>query len=315
MAEFYRDFSDFIADHFKGKLQKISVNAGFTCPNRDGTVGTGGCTYCNNQSFNPDYCRPTLSVSGQIERGKEFFGRKYPDMEYLAYFQAYTSTHGDVSRLIDLYDEALAVPGVRGLVIGTRPDCMPDSLLERLFELNKRHFVLIEYGAESSHDRTLRLINRCHDWKCTEDAVMRTSDAGIPVGLHLIMGLPGETEDDILLTVDRVSRLPLQTVKLHQLQLIKGTRMAVDVESGIYDIKRYIVDEYIDLCCRVVERMNPAIAIERFTSQSPAELLLYPRWGLKNYEFVNLLNNRLRRLGIRQGTLFRDADCHGPGAQ
>lgn len=315
MAEFYRDFSDFIAERFKGKLQKISVNAGFTCPNRDGTLGTGGCTYCNNQSFNPDYCRPALSVTRQIEKGKEFFARKYPDMSYLAYFQAYTSTHGSVARLMDLYGEALSVAGVKGLVIGTRPDCMPDMLLERLAELNKEKFVLIEYGAESSHNKTLRLINRCHDWECTENAVMRTSGAGIPVGLHLIMGLPGETEDDMLLTVDRVSQLPLQTVKLHQLQLVKGTRMAADVAAGLYDIRRYTVDEYIDLCCRVVERMNPDIAIERFTSQSPEGLLLYPRWGLKNYEFVNLLNNRLRKLGIRQGTLFRDAYCHERGAQ
>ena len=315
MAEFYRDFSDFIAERFKGKLQKISVNAGFTCPNRDGTLGTGGCTYCNNQSFNPDYCCPALSVTRQIEKGKEFFARKYPDMSYLAYFQAYTSTHGSVARLMDLYGEALSVAGVKGLVIGTRPDCMPDMLLERLAELNKEKFVLIEYGAESSHNKTLRLINRCHDWECTENAVMRTSGAGIQVGLHLIMGLPGETEDDMLLTVDRVSQLPLQTVKLHQLQLVKGTRMAADVAAGLYDIRRYTVDEYIDLCCRVVERMNPDIAIERFTSQSPEGLLLYPRWGLKNYEFVNLLNNRLRKLGIRQGTLFRAAYCHERGAQ
>ncbi len=315
MAELYRDFSDFIAGYFKGKIQKISVNAGFTCPNRDGTVGTGGCTYCNNQAFNPDYCHPALSVIGQIEKGKEFFARKYPSMEYLAYFQAYTSTHGDMARLMDAYGEALSVDGVRGLVIGTRPDCMPDELLERLSALNRSKFILIEYGAESSHDCTLRLINRCHDWKCTEDAVMRTSKAGIPVGLHLIMGLPGETEDDMLLTVDRVSQLPLQTVKLHQLQLLKGTRMAADVDNGVYDIRRYTVDEYIDLCCRVVERMNPDIAIERFTSQSPAGLLLYPRWGLKNYEFVNLLNNRLRKLGIRQGALFSNTDCHVSGAQ
>lgn len=298
MAKPYRDFSDFLAEHFSGKMQKISINAGFSCPNRDGTVGTGGCTYCNNRTFNPDYCSPRLSVSEQLEEGKRFFARKYPEMRYLAYFQAYTNTHGDIEHLRSLYEEALGVSGVEGIIIGTRPDCMPDALLDYLEELAKRTFVLVEYGAESSHDVTLQRINRCHTWAQTVDAVTRTASRGIHVGLHMILGLPGESVEMMLDSVDALSALPIATVKFHQLQLIRDTRLARDVESGLYDIPRMTVEEYIDLCARIVRRINPAIAIERFTSQSPEELLIYPKWGLKNYQFVNLLNVRLKSLGI-----------------
>ena len=295
MAEFYRDFSQFLASHFEGKMQKLAVNAGFSCPNRDGTKGRGGCTYCNNQTFNPGYCAPTLSVTQQLEEGKSFFGKKYPDMRYIAYFQAYTNTHGDIDRLMALYEEALSVDKVDGLIIGTRPDCMPDELLQRLKELHQRHWVMIEYGAETSHNVTLERINRCHTWEDTVDAVMRTKAAGLPCGLHFILGLPGEDEPMILETINRVSQLPIDTIKLHQLQLVRGTRMAVDVEQGLYDVPRYTVDEYIDLCCKIIKRISPSIAIERFVSQSPDELLISPRWGLKNYQFTNRLHNRLAK--------------------
>lgn len=288
----YRDFSDFLKEHFDVKVQKITVNAGFTCPNRDGTKGRGGCTYCNNQSFNPEYCRPALSVREQLERGKEFFARKYPQMKYLAYFQAYTNTHSDdIDRLMRLYEEALETSDVVGLIIGTRPDCMPQELLDRLAGLGK--WVMVEYGAESACDRTLELVNRCHTWADTADAVRRTHEAGIPCGLHLIMGLPGEDDDVMLSTIDRVNELPVDTVKIHQLQLVRGTRMARDVESGLYDIPRFTTEEYVDLCVRLLRRLRKDIAVERFVSQSPSELLIYPRWGLKNYQFTNLLNNRL----------------------
>ena len=199
----YKDFADFLAGHFVGKMQKLSVNAGFSCPNRDGTVGRGGCTYCNNVSFSPAYCRGSQSVTAQLEEGKRFFGRKYPQMRYLAYFQSYTSTHGsDADRLMALYEEACGVDGVDGVIIGTRPDCMPDALLAKL---QKLPWVMVEYGAESAHDVTLERVNRCHTWADTADAVRRTHDAGIPVGLHLINGLPGENEDMILATVDAVN--------------------------------------------------------------------------------------------------------------
>ncbi len=302
MAVGYRDFSQFLAERFPCKMQKLAVNAGFTCPNRDGTKGRGGCTYCNNQTFNPGYCAPVLSVSEQLEEGKRFFGKKYPDMRYLAYFQAYTNTHGDIDRLMTMYSEALDVEKVDGLIIGTRPDCMPDELLERLSALNRQKCVIVEYGVETSHDDTLIHINRCHTWADTVDAVIRTAQAGIHVGLHLIIGLPGEDEERILATVDRVSELPIDTVKLHQLQLVKGTRMAHDVEQGLYTVPQYSVDEYIELCCKIIARMNPKIAIERFVSQSPDNLLISPRWGLKNYEFTHRLNARIKATGITQGS-------------
>lgn len=292
MNPYYRDFADFLAEQFPGtKMQKLAVNAGFTCPNRDGTKGRGGCTYCNNLSFNPGYCSPRLSVSEQIEAGRRFFARKYPDMRYLAYFQAYTNTHSDdIDRLMSLYEEALAADGVDGVIIGTRPDCMPDALLARL---RKLPWVMVEYGAESSHNVTLERINRCHTWEDTVDAVERTHAAGIPVGLHLIMGLPGETEEMMLRTVDAVGSLPVSTVKFHQLQLVRGTRMASDIEKGLYDIRRFTADEYAGLCVKIVRRLRPGIAIERFVSQTPADMLLYPRWELKNYQFTNLLMRRL----------------------
>lgn len=289
----YRDFSDFLNDHFRCKMQKLTVNAGFSCPNRDGTKGYGGCTYCNNQSFNPEYCSTGLSVTEQLERGKNFFRRKYPDMRYLAYFQAYTNTHDDdIDRLMSLYNEAVRVDGVDGVIIGTRPDCMPDSLLSRLKELP---WVMVEYGAETSHNATLELVNRCHTWGETVDAVMHTHNMGIPCGLHLIMGLPGETEAMMMETIDKVNTLPVDTVKVHQLQLVKGTKMAKDVESGLYDIPRFNAEEYASICVKIVKRLRKDIAIERFVSQSPPELLIYPRWNLKNYQFTQLLNNKLAK--------------------
>lgn len=214
-------------------------------------------------------------------------------MKYLAYFQAYTNTHdSDLDRLMGLYEEALAVKDVEGLIIGTRPDCMPQVLLERLAALGK--WVMVEYGAESACDATLERVNRCHTWADTVDAVERTHAAGIPCGLHFIMGLPGETEEVMLATVDHINELPIDTVKFHQLQLVRGTRMARDVEQGLYDIPRFTAEEYVDLCVKILGRLRKDIAVERFVSQSPSELLIYPRWGLKNYQFTNLLNNRLR---------------------
>ncbi len=293
MIKPYKDYSDFLAEHFDGKIQKLSIDAGLSCPNRDGTIGVGGCSYCINRSFNPEYCRQLDSVAEQIEAGKKFFARKYPSMRYLAYFQAYTGTHAELDRLKSMYGEALSQDGVVGLVVGTRPDCVPDSLLDYLSLLSERYFVMIEYGAESSHDKTLALINRCHTWQTVTDAVARTASRGLHTGLHLILGLPGETLDDMMLTVDRVSALPVDVVKFHQLQILKGTRLFRQIKSGELDVRRWTLDEYLDLCACIVKRLNPSIAIDRFTSQSPDELLEWPRWGVKNYQFVQMLNKRL----------------------
>ncbi len=302
MARGYYDFSEFLKKHFDYKVQKIAINAGFTCPNRDGKKGVGGCTYCNNQTFNPEYCSDNLTVTQQLERGKSFFAKKYAQMKYLAYFQAYTNTYADVQYLKELYTEALAVEGVVGIIIGTRPDCMSQELLEYLQELSNSYFVLVEYGVESSNNDTLRIINRGHSWEDTVDAVMRTTGHGIMCGVHIILGLPGEGREQIVETARKLSALPIVTAKLHQLQLIKGTRMAAQVANGELEIERWSAEEYIEVCMDFIRNLSPEIAIERFVSQSPEQLLISPRWGLKNYQFTNLLNNRIAALDIHQGS-------------
>lgn len=301
----YNDFPTFLKRLFTGKVQKISINAGFTCPNRDGTVGYGGCTYCNNQTFNPEYCRTEKSVSVQLEEGKRFFAHKYPEMKYLAYFQAYTNTYGELEMLKRKYEEALAVDDVVGLVIGTRPDCMSDTLLDYLETLAQRTFVLAEYGIESTLDRTLHRINRGHTWQTAVDAVERTAARGLPVGGHVILGLPGESREDILGQAADISRLPLDTLKLHQLQLIRGTRMAREYEERPEDFHLFHdVDEYISLVVDYIQRLRPDLVLERFVSQSPKELLLAPDWGLKNYEFNHRLQKRMKELDAWQGKLY-----------
>lgn len=300
----YNDFSTFLKRHFPFKVQKISLNAGFTCPNRDGTKGYGGCTYCNNQTFNPEYCRTDKSIVQQLEEGKLFFARKYPQMKYLAYFQAYTNTYGGLEALRRKYEEALAVDDVVGLVIGTRPDCMPDELLDYLAEQKERTFVLIEYGIESTSDKTLRRINRGHTWAETVDAVRRTSERGILCGGHVILGLPGETRADMVRQAEDISSLPLTTLKLHQLQLIRGTRMAREYEEKPEDFHLFDVDEYMEVVIDYVERLRPDIVLERFLSQSPKDLLVAPDWNLKNYEFNHRLWKRMRELDAYQGKKY-----------
>lgn len=306
----YNDFAGFLAGEFPFKVQKISVNAGFTCPNRDGTKGFGGCTYCNNQTFNPAYCRDDRSVTMQLEEGKRFFARKYPQMKYLAYFQAYTNTYGELELLKRMYEEALAVEGVVGLVIGTRPDCMPDSLLDYLEEVNRRTFLLVEYGIESADDRTLERINRGHSFACTEDAVRRTAARGIRTGGHVILGLPGESREDLIKQAERLSELPLTTLKMHQLQLIRGTRMAHEYALHPEEFHLFSADEYIDLVIDYVEHLRPDLILERFVSQSPRELLIAPDWGLKNHEFTDRVKKRMKECDAWQGKAYRKADGH-----
>ena len=300
----YNEFSDFLKDVFPGTVQKISLNAGFTCPNRDGTKGFGGCTYCNNQTFSPEYCHTEKSITRQLEEGVAFFARKYPELRYLAYFQAYTNTYDATERLIAKYEEALRFPGVCGLIVGTRPDCMPGDLLDYFSDLSKHSFVLVEYGVESTLDKTLRRINRGHTYAEAEEAIRRTASRGIYTGAHLILGLPGESREEILSHAGRISKLPLTTLKLHQLQLIRNTRMAKEFEESPADFHLYSVDEYIDLVIDFVERLNPDIVVERFVSQSPKELLIAPDWGLKNYEFTAKVLKRFAERNTWQGRRY-----------
>lgn len=300
----YYEYGDFLRERFDHKVQKISINAGFTCPNRDGSKGWGGCTYCNNQTFSPEYCHTEKSVGEQLEEGVRFFSRKYPEMRYLAYFQAYTNTYDQTDALIRKYEEALAYPGVEGLIVGTRPDCMPDDLLDYFAELSKRTFVLVEYGLESTLDRTLVRINRGHTYEESVSALRRTAEKGIYTGAHLILGLPGESREEIVGHAAALSRLPITTLKLHQLQLIRNTRMAREFEEKPSDFHLYTADEYIELVVDFIERLNPSIVVERFVSQSPKELLIAPDWGLKNFEFTAKVNKRIEERDAWQGRLF-----------
>lgn len=301
----YNDLSGFLAMRFPCKVQKISINAGFTCPNRDGSVGYGGCTYCNNQTFNPAYCHTDKSVSRQLEEGKLFFAHKYPEMKYLAYFQAYTNTYGALEELKRKYEEALGVEDVVGLVIGTRPDCMPDTLLDYLEKLARHTFLLVEYGIESTDDNTLARINRGHTFAVSADAVRRTAARGILTGGHIILGLPGEDKGMLVKQAGVLSELPLTTLKLHQLQLIKGTRMAAEYEQAPEAFHLYTADEYIDLVIDYVEHLRPDIVLERFISQSPKELLLAPDWGVKNYQFTDRVRKRMRERNAWQGKYYK----------
>ena len=301
----YYEFGDFLRDLFKFKVQKISINAGFTCPNRDGSKGWGGCTYCNNQTFSPEYCHTEKSVTEQLEEGVRFFSRKYPDMRYLAYFQAYTNTYDRLDSLIRKYEEALAYPGVEGLIVGTRPDCMPISLLDYLEDLGKRTFVLVEYGIESTDDETLRRINRGHTFAVSAEAVRKTAERGILVGGHIILGLPGEEREMLIRQAGVLSQLPLTTLKLHQLQLIKGTRMASEYVKEPEAFHLYTADEYVDLVIDYIEHLRPDIVLERFVSQSPKELLIAPDWGLKNYEFTDKVKKRMREKDAWQGKYYK----------
>lgn len=297
----YKEFGDFLKGIFPGKVQKISINAGFTCPNRDGRKGWGGCTYCNNQTFSPDYCHTEKTVSEQLAEGVRFFSRKYPEMQYLAYFQAYTNTYGELDSLIKKYEEALSYPGVVGLIVGTRPDCVPDTLLDYLKELSKKKFVMVEYGLESTLDKTLQRINRGHTQAESEAAIFRTAERGIYTGAHLILGLPGESRKDILHHATVLSTLPVTTLKLHQLQLIRNTRMAREFAEQPEQFSLYTADEYIELVIDFLEKLNPSIVVERFVSQSPKELLIAPDWGLKNFEFTAKVNKRIAERGTWQG--------------
>ena len=275
---YYNDFGTWIRKQFPDfRVQKISIDAGFSCPNRD------GCTYCDNRTFNPSYCDRKKSITEQLEEGKAFFSRKYPDMKYLAYFQAYTNTYARVEQLRQMYEEALEVEDVVGIVIGTRPDCV-----------SRRTFVLVEYGIESVNDETLKRINRGHDFACCRSAVERTHARGILTGGHIIIGLPGEDAEESLRQAPLISSLPLDILKIHQMQIIRGTRLAQEYAEHPFHV--YTVEEYIDVIVKYIRLLRKDLVLERFVSQSPKELLIAPKWGLKNYEFTNLLNNRLKSL-------------------
>lgn len=292
---FYKDYSHWIREQFPFRVQKISVDAAFSCPNRDGRLSLGGCTFCDNKTFNPSYCDRGKSITQQLEEGKAFFAKKYPEMKYLAYFQAYSNTYAPLEELKRKYEEALAVDNVVGLVIGTRPDCVSDEALDYLQQLNQRTFLIVEYGIESANDNTLRRINRGHTFDCSRQAIIKAHQRGIITCGHIILGLPGEDEEEMLHQASTISQLPLDILKLHQLQIIKGTPLAKEYEAHPFHV--FSAEEYVNLVIRYVSQLRNDLVLERFVSQSPPNMVIAPKWGLKNHEFTDLLNKRIRELG------------------
>jgi len=302
----FNAYSGYIKNHFGGRVQKVSIDAGFTCPNRDGTKGMGGCTYCNNAAFNPSYCTPAKTITKQIEEGINFHKHRYRKASsYLAYFQAYSNTYASTGKLRELYEEALRYPGIAGIIIGTRPDCIDDEKLDYLEELSHRCYVSVEYGIESCYNRTLQRINRGHTFEECEIAVRATAARGIIAGAHFIFGLPGETREEMLAESGIISDLPLKTVKFHQLQIIKGTPLEEEFSNNPMDFSLFTWEEYRDFIIRFLERLNPSIMVERFTGEAPPRFLTGVGWGKKRTDqIMNLIEERLTELDTWQGKYY-----------
>lgn len=299
---FHRSISDYFAAIFPGKIRKLAVNAMLGCPNRDGSIGRNGCLYCNNEAFNPRYAyRSEGSISSQLEAGIKETSNKGPFYGYLAYFQSFSNTYGKFETLVSLYEEALAFPGVKGLVIATRPDCLEPRLLDWLEQRfgNKapenHPFLLIELGIESTLDSTLAAIGRGHDFACAESAVKELSSRGLEVGAHLIIGLPGEGPEQYLGHIRAINSLPLKTLKLHQLQIIKGTPLARMWQEGSAPVNLMSAEQYARVLVPLVRELRQDIALDRIVSEAPPSLLLAPRWGLKPGEFESLFEKILLR--------------------
>jgi radical SAM protein (TIGR01212 family) len=300
----YNDFPTYFRNRFSERVQKVSVDAGFTCPNRDGTKGVGGCSYCNNKTFKPTYCNLQNSITQQVSDGVEFFARKYKSMKFLAYFQAYTNTYAPLDDLKKLYEEALKHPKVVGLVISTRPDTVNAELLDYLEELSNKMYLMVEFGLESHLDSTLKSINRGHLFAESVWALEETAKRGINNCAHMILGLPGESRNELLEQAKVISKLPIKNLKLHQLQIHKGTLLEKQFAQNPEKFRLYTAEEYIELVVDYLELLNPEIIVERFISQAPVDMLIAPKWGLKNFEFVAKVEKRLKERDTWQGRLF-----------
>lgn len=297
----YNDYGNWLRKRFPFRVQKVMLDAGFTCPNRDGTKGWDGCIFCDNRAFNPSYCDPGKSIRQQLADGKAFFGRKYPDMRYLAYFQAFSNTYADVETLRRRYEEALAVEDVVGIVVGTRPDCVSDAVLDYLERLSRQVFVIVEYGVEGVNDHTLRAIHRGHDFACSRKAIELTAARGIFTGGHVILGLPGEDARESLRQATVVGALPLHVLKIHHLQVLRGTRLAGMYEKEPFPV--YSVDGYIALLAEYISRLPASMLLERFVNVSPPKMVVAPGWGVKSSEFLRRLEEYMESHGLWQGKL------------
>ncbi len=302
----FNSYSNYFTKQFGGRVQKISIDAGFSCPNRDGRISTGGCSFCSNAAFNPSYCQPEKSIRQQIEEGIKFHQRRYRRAnQYLAYFQPFSNTYKPLAELKRIYSEALEVPSILGIVIGTRPDLIDEAILQHLNEIQKTHYVMLEYGVESVYDETLRCVNRGHNFATAERAIRMTADYSIPCGAHFIFGLPGETKAMMLDAAEIISKLPLTTVKFHQLQIFKGTKMAEEYQQHPEAFHLFDLDEYIDFVIDFVERLNPTIVIERFAGEVPPRYLVSEPWMKLRYDAVlSRIEKRMEERGSWQGRLY-----------
>ncbi|HIZ15582.1 MAG TPA: TIGR01212 family radical SAM protein [Candidatus Tidjanibacter faecipullorum] len=303
----FNSYSGYFKRLFGSRMQKLTINAGFTCPNRDGRVGTGGCTFCNNEAFTPSYCTPAKSVTQQLEEGIAFHRNRYRTAQrYLAYFQSFSNTYAPLEELRRIYDEALAHPLVAGLVIGTRPDCVDDAVLDYFADVARERYVIIEYGIESCCDATLQAVNRGHDFACARQAVEATAARGIHTGAHFILGLPGESDDMLIASADIINSLPLNTVKFHQLQIFRDTPMAADWAQHPERYRFRTLDEYLDLFIRILQRLRPDLVVERFAGEAPPRYHCGPTWGLiRNEQLLARLEKRLRETGSYQSQFWQ----------
>ncbi len=300
----FNSYSSYFTREFGSRVQKISIDAGFSCPNRDGKISTGGCTFCRNDAFNPSYCHPEKSIRKQIEEGIEFHQRRYRRAKsYLAYFQAFSNTYKPLDELKKLYREALSVDGVIGLVIGTRPDCINEETLDMLKSLDAT--VILEYGVESVYDHTLTRVNRGHDFATAKKAIEITHKYGFHCGGHFIFGLPGETREMMLHTADIISELPLTSVKFHQLQIFKDTKMADEYLANPSDFHLFTLEDYIEFVIDFIERLNPNIVIERFAGEVPPRYLVSKPWlNLRYDQVLSLIEKRLEERNTYQGKKY-----------
>jgi hypothetical protein len=303
----FNSYSRYFARQFGGRVQKISIDAGFSCPNRDGKISTGGCTFCSNEAFNPSYCRPEKSIRQQIEEGIEFHRKRYRRASlYLAYFQPFSNTYKPLDELKSIYQQALDVSEIAGIVIGTRPDLVDESILQYLNEIQKTHYVMLEYGVESVYNETLKRVNRGHDFATAERAILMTAEYGIPCGAHFIFGLPGETKTMMLNAADIISQLPLTTVKFHQLQIFKGTKIAEEYQAHPEAFHLFDLEEYIDFVIDFAERLNPNIVIERFAGEVPPRYLVSEPWMKLRYdEVLSRIEKRMEERDDWQGKKYR----------
>ena len=302
----FNSYARYFKRTFGQRVQKLTIDAGFTCPNRDGKIAVNGCTYCNNKAFNPSYCDTSKSIIQQIDEGIEFHANRYRRAEmFLAYFQAFSNTYAPINVLKNRYSQALSHPKVIGLVIGTRPDCVDDEILDYLAEISKTKYLIVEYGIESCYNATLQRINRGHDFEKSVQTIEATAKRGIKCGAHIIFGLPCETPQMMLDEVKILSKLPLDTIKFHQLQIIKGTEMEREFTDNPLDFHTFSIHEYIDFFIKFAEQLNPKIVIERFAGEVPPRFLSQSAWcSLRNDQLLAMFEKRLQELDTYQGKFF-----------